>query len=85
MYPGEYANRKADRPAFIMADSGESVTYREYEARTNKLAHLLRAEGLTYKDHYSIFMVKNARHLETCGVDWQAIQACAERSLLAES
>ena len=85
MYPGEYANRKADRPAFIMADSGEAVTYREYEARNNKLAHLLRAEDLTYKDHYSIFMVNNARYLETCGVDWQAIQACAERSLLAES
>ena len=85
MYPGEYANRNADRPAFIMADSGESVTYREYEARTNKLAHLLRAEGLTYKDHYSIFMENNARYMETCGVDGQAIQACVERSLLAES
>ncbi len=29
-------------PAFIMASTGEAVTYREYEARANRLAHLFR-------------------------------------------
>ena len=67
MYPGEYARLHPDRPAFIMAESGDSVTYENYEARTNQLAHLLRSEGLKFKDHYSIFMENNARYLETCG------------------
>ena len=63
MYAGEYVRQNPDRAAFVMADSGETVTYREYESRTNQLAHLLRAEGLGFKDHYSIFMENNARYL----------------------
>ena len=50
-----------------MATSGEVVTYGEYEARTNRLAHLLRDQGLQRLDHYSIFMENNARYLEMCG------------------
>ena len=46
MYPGKHAVEHADRAAFVMAESGEAVTYAEYEARTNRLAHLLRACGL---------------------------------------
>ena len=43
MYPGDYAKQHPDRAAFIMASTGETVTYSEFEARTNQLAHLLRA------------------------------------------
>jgi len=50
-----------------MAGTGEVVTYGEYEARTNRLAHLLRAEGLQALDHYSVFMENHPRYLETCG------------------
>jgi len=67
MYPGKHAIERADQPAFIMANTGESVTYEEYEARTNQLAHLLRAHGLRRLDHYAIFMENNARYLEVCG------------------
>ena len=42
MYPGKYAQQFADRPAFIMASSGEAVSYAELEARSNRLAHVLR-------------------------------------------
>ncbi len=66
MYPGKYAHHHPDRPAFIMAASGEAVTYREYEARSNQLAHLLRDQGLKRLDHYSIFMENNNRYLECC-------------------
>ena len=65
--PGEVRHHAADQPAFIMATSGEVVTYGEYEARTNRLAHLLRDQGLQRLDHYSIFMENNARYLEMCG------------------
>ena len=55
-----------------MASSGEVVTYGEYEARTNRLAHLLRAQGLQRLDHYSVFMENNARYLEMCGAGERA-------------
>ena len=67
MYPGTYATTKADQPCFIMATSGEVVTYGEFESRTNRLAHLLRDQGLPRLDHYSIFMENNPRYLEMCG------------------
>jgi long-chain acyl-CoA synthetase len=67
MYAGKYAVECANRPAFIMAGTGESVSYAEYDARTNRLAHLLRAHGLKRLDHYAIFMENNNRYLESCG------------------
>ena len=56
MYPGIYAQKFADRPAFIMASSGEAVSYAELEARSNRLAHLLRAQGLQRLGHYAVIM-----------------------------
>ena len=67
MYPGTHAKPRADQAAFIMARCGETVTYAELEARTNRLAHFLRSRGLQRLDHYSIFMENNARYIECCG------------------
>jgi long-chain acyl-CoA synthetase len=64
MYAGQHARAHPDRPAFVMASTGASVSYAEFEARTNRLAHVLRAHGLTRLDHYSIFMENNDRYLE---------------------
>jgi long-chain acyl-CoA synthetase len=55
-----------------MAGSGETVTYAELEARTNRLTHFLRAKGLRRLDHYAIFMENNARYVETCGAGERA-------------
>ena len=66
MYPGNYAKDHPDRPAFIMASTGEAVTYREYEARANQLAHLFRSIDVQRLGHYSIFMENNDRYLESC-------------------
>ncbi len=66
MYPGNYAIQNPDRAAFIMASTGESVSYRDFEARANQFAHLLRQHGLRRLDHYSIFMENNNRYLECC-------------------
>ena len=66
MYPGSHAMENPDRAAFVMASTGEAVTYRDFEARSNQLAHLLRSHGLAAGDHYSIFMENNDRYLETC-------------------
>jgi long-chain acyl-CoA synthetase len=66
MYPGKYAQQFADRPAFIMASSGKSLTYGQLEARSNQLAHLLRAQGLRRLDHYAVFMENNDHYIEAC-------------------
>ncbi|MBI5255999.1 MAG: AMP-binding protein [Burkholderiales bacterium] len=67
MYAGNHWAQHPDRPAFIMASTGEAVSYAEHERRTNRLAHLLRAEGLQRLDHYAIFMENNNRYLECNG------------------
>src|SRR5215211_6527212 len=66
MYPGAHAIDHPDKLAFIMASTGEGVTYGEFETRANRLAHLLRAQGLRRLDHMAIFMENNARFLECC-------------------
>ena len=73
MYPGTHARERADQAAFIMGSTGESVCYAEYEARTNRLAHLLRARGLGRLDHYAIFMENNDRYLEACGAGYRSL------------
>ena len=67
MYTGKHAHLRPLQPAFIMAGTGETVTYRELDARCNRLAHLFRKRGLNRLDHYSIFMENNSRYLEACG------------------
>ena len=67
MYTGKHAHLRPLQPAFIMASSGEAVTYAELEARSNRLAHLFRKRGLKRLDHYAIFMEDNSRYLEACG------------------
>ncbi len=67
MYPGKYAFDCPDKPAVIMAASGETITYGELEKRTNRLAHLLRAQGLERLDHYSILLENHPRFVECCG------------------
>src|SRR6201984_25490 len=67
MYTGKHAYLRPLQPAFIMASTDEVVTYRELDARSNRLAHLFRQRGLRRLDHYSIFMENNSRYLESCG------------------
>ena len=66
MYPALRAKTHPDQPAVVMARSGEIVTYRELEASSNRLAHLLRDAGLRRLDHFSVFMENHPRYVE-CG------------------
>src|SRR6201994_5194005 len=72
MYTGKHARLRPLQPAFIMASTGEAVSYAELEARSNRLAHLFRARGLKRLDHYSIFMENNSRYLECCSAGERA-------------
>jgi fatty-acyl-CoA synthase len=53
-----YAIETPDRPAYIMANSGETVTYGQLDRRSNQIAHLLRSLGLKSGDHIAM-MLKN--------------------------
>ncbi len=66
MYPGAHAIARAHEPVQIMARTGEILTYAEYEARANRLAHWLRRFGLQRLDHYAVFMENHPRFIE-CG------------------
>ena len=72
MYTGKHAHLRPLQPAFIMATSGEAVTYAELEARNNRLAHLFRRRGMQRRDHYAVFMENNSRYLEACGAGERA-------------
>jgi long-chain acyl-CoA synthetase len=67
MYPGVQVKVRPDQAAVVMAATGETITYAELEARTNRLAHLFRRQGLQRLDHYSIFMENHPRYVEACG------------------
>ena len=56
-----------DKPAIIMASSGETVTFGDYEARSNRVAHLLRDAGLRRGDHIAILIENSAQLLEIEG------------------
>ena len=64
MYPGLQAKTRPDQPAIVMARSGETITYRELDERSNRLAHLLRDIGLKRGDHYAVFMENHPRYIE---------------------
>ncbi len=67
MYGGQHAIDHPDQPVIIMANSGEVITYGEYEASCNRFAHLLREAGLAPADHVAFFMENNPRMLECEG------------------
>jgi long-chain acyl-CoA synthetase len=71
LFSRQHALDDPGRPAIIMA-RGETVSYGEFEARSNRAAHLLRADGLNRGDHIALMMENSARMLE--------IAAAAERT-----
>ena len=87
MYARAHAERQPDQPCVIMAGSGETLTYGQLEARTNRLAHLLRRHGLRRLDHYAIFMENNARYIEACAAGERAglYYTCINSHLTAAS
>ncbi len=66
MHPGVHAQTDPDKPATIMAGSGEVVTYGDLEARSNQVAHLLRSLGVGQGDSIALCMENNARFHEIC-------------------
>ncbi len=55
-HPKLHALANPDKPAVVMAGSGETVTYGQLDARSNACAHLFRALGLGHGDTIAICM-----------------------------
>lgn len=64
MHPAHHAKSHPDKPALIMAYSGETVTYAQLEARSNQGAHLFRALGLKSGDAVAFFIENHPRYYE---------------------
>ena len=56
MHPATHARINPDKPACIMASSGETITYAELERRANQGAHQLRALGLQRGDVFAMLL-----------------------------
>lgn len=50
MHPSIHARTQPNRPAIIMAASGETITFAELDARSNQVAQLLRSRGIGVGD-----------------------------------
>jgi long-chain acyl-CoA synthetase len=72
MYPGTHAETMPDTPAYVMAGTGEAVTYRELNERSNRLAHLFRDAGLQRGDQISLMMENRREFFE---ILWAAQRA----------
>ena len=72
MYPGTFAQTTPDKPAVVMSGSGETITYRELDDRSNTLAQLLHSYGLRRGDHIAILAENHPRYYE---VYWAALRS----------
>ena len=72
MYLGVFAEQDPDRPAVIITDTEEVVTFGQLESRSIQGSRLFRSLGLTVGDSIALYMENNARFLEIC---WAAHRA----------
>ena len=54
MYPGEIAKSTPDKPAIIMSDTGESMSFLELHEYAERMANLFQAAGLKPGDHVAL-------------------------------
>jgi len=72
MHPSFHAQSTPNKPAFIVAETGEQVTFGELERISNQGAQLLRQLGLKTGDHIAV-MIENC--LEFTFICWAANRA----------
>jgi acyl-CoA synthetase (AMP-forming)/AMP-acid ligase II len=66
MWPGKHALERPDQTAYVMAASGDRVTYRELNDRSNQLAQCFYEAGLRFGDHIAVFMENRPEFFEVC-------------------
>jgi long-chain acyl-CoA synthetase len=66
VHPSIHARRHPDKPAYVMAATGEAVTYRQLDDQSNRIARLFRSLGLKAGDHIAFYLENNPRFFEIC-------------------
>ncbi|MFI1460882.1 acyl-CoA synthetase [Nocardia carnea] len=72
MYPGAHVDRFPDKPAVILAETGETLTYRELEDNSVRLARHLHEAGLRKGDHVALLSGNDPTVYE---VYWAALRS----------
>ncbi|MCX7318546.1 MAG: acyl-CoA synthetase [Hyphomicrobiales bacterium] len=65
-HPSIHAKTHPDKVAYRMAGSGQALTYRELDERSNRGAHLFRSLGLKAGDHIALLMENRLDFMEIC-------------------
>ncbi|MEO1078006.1 MAG: acyl-CoA synthetase [Pseudomonadota bacterium] len=71
-HPSVTAQTYPHKPAIIMGTSGELVSYRQLDERSNQVAQLFRSLGLARGDHIAMMLENRREFLEIC---WGAQRA----------
>lgn len=72
MYPGAHVDDFPDKPAVIVAETGETLTYRELEDNSVRLARHLHAAGLRRGDHIALLSGNDPKVYEAY---WAALRS----------
>jgi len=62
MFPGAHVAATPDKPAVILATSGQVITYRELDDQANRVSHLFRNLGLKAGDHVAFCLENHPRY-----------------------
>ncbi len=71
-YVGSHAASTPDKIAVVNGETGEAMTYKELDERSNRLAHWLHAQGLRRGDHFAMVLENNMRFFE---ISWAALRS----------
>ncbi len=71
-HPSFHARQTPDKPAYVMAGTGETMTYRQLDERSNRGAQVLRALGVGPGDHIAFIMENRLEFME---ILWAAHRA----------
>lgn len=72
LHPYHHAQATPDKAALVCAATGQVITYRELDDRSNQVAQLFRALGLQSGDHIALMIENHPRYFEIC---WGAHRA----------
>ena len=65
-HPSLHARTNPDKIAYQMAGSGEAISYRQLDERSNRGAQLFRSLGLKAGDHIALLMENRLAFMEIC-------------------
>jgi len=66
MHPAKIAEKNPNKPAYIIAETGQTFTFRELEDGSNRIAQLFRSLGLDRGDHIAILLENHPLFLQIC-------------------